>query len=156
MSTPISPPDDALRSALVELKTENPTLGITKIHGLLLSAHPEWSVSEKRTKKVLQSEGLTSKNGPVDPEDELEDGAIYPSSRVIEGLDVSKWTSKVEVKYFGKKKGKGLVAKEAIKEGETIWKEDPFAIAPEWYASHFYVCYLVSLTGFVGISMTSK
>ena len=41
--------------------------------------------------------------------------------------------AKVAVKHFGKKKGKGLVAKEVVEEGETIWKEDPFILAPEWY-----------------------
>ena len=45
---------------------------------------------------------------------------------------MKKWTSKVEVRYFDKIKGKGLVAKEKIEEGQVVWKEDPFALAPEW------------------------
>ena len=57
---------------------------------------------------------------------------IFPSSRVIDNLDISQWTPKVKVKYFNKKKGKGLVAEKNIEEGEPIWKEDPFIIAPEW------------------------
>ncbi|KAH9957514.1 hypothetical protein BC827DRAFT_1157234 [Russula dissimulans] len=36
------------------------------------------------------------------------------------------------VKYFDKKKEKGLVAREPISEGQLVWKEDPFIIAPEW------------------------
>lgn len=128
MASPISPPEDELKAALLALKADNPTLGISKIHTLLLAAHSEWTVSEKRTRKVLQSEGLvqTSSASGGAP------GQIYPSSRLIEGLDVTKWTPRVEVKYFGKAKGKGLVAKEPIAEGETIWKEDPFILAPEW------------------------
>ena len=39
---------------------------------------------------------------------------IYPILNVIAELDLGKWTSKVEVKYFGRVKGKGLVAKEKI------------------------------------------
>ena len=57
---------------------------------------------------------------------------VYPSSTLFEGLDVSKWMKTIEDKYFDEKKGKGLVAKEPISEGQTAWKEGPFIIAPEW------------------------
>ncbi|KAI0673183.1 SET domain-containing protein [Trametes maxima] len=126
MAQSISPAEEDLKSALLALKSTNPTLGISKIHALLLSSHPEWTVSEKRTRKVLQSVGLVQNANAGAP------GLFYPSSRVIEGLDVAKWTPKAEVRYFGKVKGKGLVATAPIAEGETIWKEDPFALAPEW------------------------
>ncbi|THH33374.1 hypothetical protein EUX98_g864 [Antrodiella citrinella] len=122
----VSPAEDALKEALKALRTEHPTLGINKLHASLLAAHPEWSVSEKRTRKVLQTEGLVISAGPSEPT-----GFKYPSSKVMEGLDVGKWTNKVEVRVFDRKKGKGLVAKEKIAEGETIWKEDPFILAPE-------------------------
>ncbi|THV03478.1 SET domain-containing protein [Dendrothele bispora CBS 962.96] len=130
-----TPTDVQLKDALISLKSSNPTLGISKVHSLLLKTHPEWLVSEKRTRKILQNEGLTivdptSVNG--NSPSNKSGGIVYPSSRLIPNLDVAKWTSKVEVKYFNKKKGKGLIAKEKIKEGETIWKEDPFVIAPEW------------------------
>ena len=124
--TAISPPEDELKSALLALKAANPSLGIPKIHALLLAQHPEWTVSEKRTRKVLQNEGLVLNAGSASA------GQVYPSSGLIEGLDLTKWTAKVEVKFFNKAKGKGLVAKEHIAEGETIWKEDPFILAPEW------------------------
>lgn len=124
MSSPVSPAEDDLKNALVALKTANPALGIAKIHALLLSSHPEWTVSEKRTRKVLQSENLV--NGTQGAQ------GLYPTSKMIEGLDISKWTKKAEVKYFSKLKGKGLVATGPLAEGETIWKEDPFALAPEW------------------------
>ena len=29
-------------------------------------------------------------------------------------------------------RGKGLVAVEELEEGEVIWKEDPWIVAPEW------------------------
>ncbi|ESK93322.1 putative set-like protein [Moniliophthora roreri MCA 2997] len=126
MTSTITPSDVDLREALKSLKSTNPTLGIPKIHALLLQTHPEWLVSEKRTRKFLQSEGLVLSTEPAVLK------TPYPSSRVIRDLDVQKWSTKVEVKYFNKNKGKGLVAKEEIAEGEVIWREDPFVVAPEW------------------------
>ena len=128
MAAPVTPSEDDLKAALLALKADNPTLGVPKIHALLLATHPEWSVSEKRTRKILQSAGLvqTSAVSAAAP------GQVFPTSRLIEGLDVAKWTDKVEVRFFGKAKGKGLVARVPIAAGETIWKEDPFVLAPEW------------------------
>jgi hypothetical protein len=123
----ITPQEDELTQALIELKKENPQLGISKVHALLLKTNPDWVVSEKRTRKILQSQGLIVTAPPSASEP-----GIYPSSRVIESLDIRQWTPKVAVKFFDKKKGKGLVAAEAIEEGETIWREDPFVIAAEW------------------------
>ena len=120
----MSPSDDELKIALIDIKTANPTLGISKVHALLQSKYPEWTVSEKRTRKILQSQGLIVQPEPAK--------APYPSSSVVPNLDLNKWSTKVEVKYFNRKKGKGLVATERISEGETIWKEDPFILAPEW------------------------
>jgi hypothetical protein len=126
MTPPISPPEDILTNTLVDLKTQNPMLGIAKIHALLLQTHPEWTVSEKRAKKILQHEGLTSSAIPADAALPL-----YPQSRLVSSLDVSKWTSKVRVKMFDKRKGKGLVASEEIKENDVVWREDPFVVAAE-------------------------
>lgn len=127
----ISPSEAELKAALQALRTQNPTLGIAKLHARLLSEHPDWTVSEKRTRKILQNEGLVlSPDGAGGKS--ATGSAPYPSSGVIEGLEISKWTSKVQVKYFNKIKGKGLVAAEKIAEGEVVWKEDPFILAPEW------------------------
>lgn len=122
----ITPTEEVLTSTLVDLKAQNPALGITKIHALLLQQHPEWTVSEKRTKKILKMEGLTSSAIPPDP------NVVYPTSRLVSTLDVNKWTTKVKVKMFDKRKGKGLVATTDIQEGEIVWKEDPFVVAAEW------------------------
>lgn len=118
-----------LRTALIGLKKEKPTLGVVKIHTLLLEAHPTWAVSEKRVRKILQSEALvaTEKDngtGPPIP--------TYPVSHLNKSLDVTKWSRKVKVHYFNTIKGKGLVATDKISEGEELWKEDPFILAPEW------------------------
>ncbi|XP_006453847.1 hypothetical protein AGABI2DRAFT_181876 [Agaricus bisporus var. bisporus H97] len=124
---PISPSEDELTTAIVELKKENPDLGISKIHNLLITKYPDWTVSEKRTRKILQAQGLVATASGNTP-----NVLIYPSSRLVPGLDIQKWTPKVEVKWFDKRKGKGLVATHEIKEGEVIWKEDPFITSPEW------------------------
>jgi len=125
----ISPEDDDLRTAVIELKGDNPSLGAAKLRVLLLQQNPTWTVSEARLKKVLQAEGLVNTQQSSAPALGEE---VYPSSRLVEDLDVEKWSARVEVKFFDKKKGKGLVAKEKITQGETVWKEDPFIIAPEW------------------------
>lgn len=118
-----------LRAALIALKKEKPTLGVVKIHTLLLETHPTWAVSEKRARKILQSEGLitTEKDNGTDPTI-----TTYPVSRLNKSLDVTNWCRKVKVRYFDAVKGKGLVSTEKISEGEVLWKEDPFILAPEW------------------------
>jgi len=140
-TTPISPPEEDLKTAVISLKEGHPTLGIAKLHTLLLSENPGWAVSEKRLRRILknlegrasprQDEGLES----VATESSIQvtsETHVYPSSTLIEGLDIAKWTVAVEVKYFDTRKGKGLVAKVPISEGQFVWKEDPFIIAPEW------------------------
>jgi len=128
-----SPSDSDLTSALAALRGENPALGIPKLHTLLLSENPGWLVSEKRTRKVLHSLGLinTAKNPPSDSAG----GLKSPSSQLLPGLDPLKYTQKglaLRVEYFDQKKGKGLIATTDISEGTIIWREDPFALAPEW------------------------
>lgn len=132
----LTPSDDELKTALQLLRAENPTLGISKLHARLLSEHPTWKVSEKRTRKYLQNEGLVLGHSGAKLDERNGSGkSLHPISRVIEGLDVSKWTKKIRVEYFNRHKGKGLVATEQIAEGEVLWKEDPFILAPEWYVS---------------------
>jgi hypothetical protein len=131
MSTaPISPPEEDLKTTVVSLRKEHPALGISKLHALLLSENPAWTVSEKRLRRVLKSlEDLAPQSRGLSAGAETH---VYPASALVEGLNVAKWTAAVEARYFDRKKGKGLVAKEAISEGQVVWKEDPFVIAPEW------------------------
>ena len=146
----ISPPEEDLKVAVASLKKEHPALGIAKLHALLLSDNPTWAVSEKRLRRILKNSNpdpLTQQQrleyattdtprGPGPSSSPSTTGSkaahVYPSSMLVEGLAVSKWTTAIEVKYFDRKKGKGLVAKEPISEGQVVWKEDPFVIAPEW------------------------
>jgi hypothetical protein len=153
----ISPPEEDLKAAVASLKNGHPALGTVKLHALLLSENPSWAVSEKRLRRILKNSnpdgpglaslaqhqglehattGTGTPRGPglfSSPSTTGSKAAhLYPSSTLVEGLDVSRWTTTIEVKYFDKKKGKGLVAKEPISEGQVVWKEDPFIIAPEW------------------------
>ncbi|KAJ7070237.1 hypothetical protein B0H15DRAFT_957838 [Mycena belliarum] len=114
-----SPSDEELQRALTELKAAHPALGIPKLHSRLRTDFPEWTVSEKRVRKLLA------------PKD-AKDAAPHPTSQLVEGLNVAQWTPRVAVRVFDKKKGKGLIATHKIAAGETIWLEDPFIIAPEW------------------------
>jgi len=124
---PAIPSEDELTMAIVQLKKDNPELGIAKVHARLTGKYPDWTVSEQRTRKIIQNQGLI-----ISTPRNMHEVNIYPSSRLVAGLHVPKWTSKVGVRWFGKKKGKGLVATQEIIKGEVIWKEDPFIIAPEW------------------------
>jgi hypothetical protein len=133
---PISPPEDELRRAIIDLKSQNPSLGISKVHAYLLAMYPHWTVSEKRTRKILQAEGLTlitpSHSGAFPQPNYDPSVSVFPASRVIPHLDTRRWSPRVAVRYIDNKKGKGLVATEDIAQGETLWREDPFVIAPEW------------------------
>ncbi|KAF8440011.1 hypothetical protein L210DRAFT_3645933 [Boletus edulis BED1] len=124
--------EEELRAALITLKTENPTLGVVKTHTLLLEAHPTWAVSEKRVRKILQSEGLVATENAKDNGADPSIATPYPISRLNTRLDVTKWSNKIKVHSFSPIKGKGLVATEKISEGDVVWREDPFILAPEW------------------------
>lgn len=128
MSRNIIPTEDEVRKSVIELKKRNTASGVAKIHSLLLDTNLSWTVSEKRVRKILQSEGLVQSDGILS----ANTNTIHPSSCLNKSLDVSKWTSRVEVKYFDAIKGKGLVAKEKIAKGDVLWKEDPFILASEW------------------------
>ncbi|KAF9028359.1 SET domain-containing protein [Hymenopellis radicata] len=121
-----SPPEADLRSALIALKTEHPALGIQKIHAQLLVSHPEWTVSEKRTRKILQNEGLT---GTVTIP---ADASLVPSSRLMPESAIAIMPPSISVRQLGPLRGKGLVAKTPITAGDVLWKEDPWILAPEW------------------------
>lgn len=125
----VIPTEDEVRKAAIELKKGNPASGVAKVHSFLLDANPSWTVSEKRVRKILQSEGLVRSDAGT-PNSTT--NTIHPSFHLNQSLDVNKWTSRVEVKYFDSTKGKGLVAKENIAKGDVLWKEDPFILAPEW------------------------
>lgn len=111
----LSPGEDELGAAVEELRGAHPSLGAVKLLIQLRADHPEWAVSEKRLRKMLQARsevGLIAHTG-LDP-----------------SLDVS-IAPKVKVEMFGGGKGKGLVAREGILKGELVWQEDPWIVTAD-------------------------
>ncbi|CAE6468896.1 unnamed protein product [Rhizoctonia solani] len=116
----VVPTDDELTDAVRSLRASNASLGVPKLLVTLLSSQPEWSVSEKRLRKVIQR--LKNEEG----------SNLYPTSTLNTALDVSKYSNKLKPVLFGSEKGKGLVAVQDIDAGEVLWREDPFVYAPPW------------------------
>ena len=115
-----APPEDELVKVVKELRLEHPSLGAPKLLVILRQKNPEWSLSEKRLRKILQQENLVAT------------ATVYPVSKIDDRVDASIWTSQVAIKQFEKVKGKGLVAKQKLMEGEILWKEDPWIFASDW------------------------
>ena len=103
----ISPAEEDLKAAVTSLKKEHPSLGIAKLHALLLSENSSWTVSEKLLRRILKNSspdgqgleyaitGTPRGPGPSSSSPSTTTGSkaahVYPSSTLIEGLDVSKW-----------------------------------------------------------------
>ncbi|EJT99335.1 SET domain-containing protein [Dacryopinax primogenitus] len=138
MSSAVSPPDDALIPVVKTLRASLPTLGAAKLLAVLLTEHPEWTVSEKRFKKLLQTEGLALSGGAVgatnDKKIKNTDTKTnkYPASKLNPHLDITTFSDKIDAVFISPQKGKGLVAKLPIAEGEALWREDPFVHAADW------------------------
>ena len=130
MSIPVVPTDSDLAAALVDLRAKNPSLGTSKLHTALLVSRPEWTVSEKRTKKILQSEGLILVSGSSQTRDTSKADPPLPSSRVVEGLDVTQWTPKVEVKYFERARARALWRKSVSHQERLYGKKTPSYLRP--------------------------
>lgn len=118
-----APPEDELVKVVKELRLEHPSLGAPKLLVILRQKNPEWSLSEKRLRKILQQENLVTTTALAN---------VYPVSKIDDRVDPSIWTSQVSIKQFDKVKGKGLVAKQKLMAGEILWKEDPWIFASDW------------------------
>ena len=131
----ISPSDEALTPAVKELREAHPALGVPKLLAQLKSSRPEWLVSEKRLRKVLASlasppsrevsTGAEATGGDASKADLVAATGLDPS------IDVGAIAPKVKVKMFGHGKGKGLVAREKILQGEVVWQEEPWIVTAD-------------------------
>lgn len=130
-SSTVSPPDEAVIEAIKLVKDPNPEIGVSKLQSAILAANPAWTLSEKRIRKLLKPPPVTDSEGLVS-NPKAKETPIHPTSKLNDDLNVEQWSKKVQVKQFGKARGKGLVAKEDIAEGEAIWKEEPFIYSPQW------------------------
>jgi hypothetical protein len=109
MSSSLVPTDQDVSASIARVQVDQPDLGAAKLLATIKGYHPEWSLSEKRLRKILHAEaGLVATTG-IDPT-----------------IDIKALAPKVAVKVFAKGKGKGLVAAEKIFRGEVIWQEEPW------------------------------
>lgn len=148
-----SPSDEDLHAAVLAVQKDAPDVGASKLHAAIAAAHPDWVVSEKRLRKTLRVQrgeeeppqtsskaDLQSINGSKSGKKRSSAGqkraaasnSGFPVSHLNVDLNPDEFSKKVQIKVFGPLKGKGLVASQAIKEGEVIWKEDPFVYCPDW------------------------
>lgn len=137
MSTPTpTPTDDELRAAVREVRDANPSLGVLKLWAAV-KEEQGWAVSEKRFRKALADVGGTA-NGAgstaAAPKKKKGKGSksrrvgdhLEPETHLDTTLDIASIAPKVDVSMFGGARGKGLVAKSELLEGEMIWREEPF------------------------------
>ncbi|KAK8844659.1 hypothetical protein IAR55_006506 [Kwoniella newhampshirensis] len=138
----IFPAEDALNPAVSDLKTAHPSLGITKLFAQLKIDHPDWTVSEKRFRKALQSVAgsTTVSNGTPassngDASSSTLESVLIADTGMDPSIDIASIAPKVKVKMFSGGKGKGLVAKERLQQGEVLWQEEPWIVTadPELY-----------------------
>jgi len=117
------PTDEALVPAVQTLRDANSSLGVAKLLQRLKSDHPDWAVSEKRLRKFV-----TPASTAASVKDE-------PGLMAFTGLDTTinaaEIAHKVKARLFGGEKGKGLVAREKILEGEVIWQEEPWIVTAD-------------------------
>lgn len=108
------PSDDAIAAFVEAARVAEPGLGYLKIYAALKRDHPDWSLSEKRFKKVAQTS--SSSDGT----------ALVARTGLDPSIRVQDVAPKVDIKLFPGGKGKGLVAKAKIYKGEVLWQEDPW------------------------------
>ena len=128
------PTDEVLKPTIQALRESHPALGIAKLLQQLKIEHPEWAVSEKRLRKVISPVTATT-SAPAAGTAGGAKLADEPGLRADTGLDttlaVSEIAPKVKARLFGGEKGKGLVAREKILEGEVIWQEEPWIVTAD-------------------------
>ncbi len=121
LTTSISPPEEDHKIAVLSLKKGHPALSIVKFHVLLLSEN-HWqclhrilknSEPRQRQRQKLEYNAPAAAARSVDgdtPAGGLSTASethAYPSSALVKGLDIAKWTTAVEIKYFDRKKEEG-------------------------------------------------
>lgn len=133
------PSDEDLAIAVSSTRSTHPELGIAKLLAQLKLDHPTYSVSEKRFRKTLttlqpQSNGSNGHVAGNGSDEKSKDGSkdLIADTGLDSTIDWSV-APKIKVKMFRDGKGKGLVAREKILEGEVLWSEDPWIITQSPY-----------------------
>ena len=132
----VTPSEDELHTTVVKLRADHPALGIGKLHAQLKVDQPTWAMSEKRFRKALQALAPTTTNGDGtdnsnDSQKDLKVTELVAETGLDPTIDTAAVAPKVKVKMFKGGKGKGLVARENILEGEILWAEDPWIVTAD-------------------------
>ncbi|SAM09195.1 hypothetical protein [Absidia glauca] len=129
------PEEDALCQSIQQLKIDNPEWGVKSIYNQILKSHQDWQVSEKRVKKIMQTQGLTQSSGGAQlsiVKSGVEDDPSVPVSFIDPKLDFQSFSPNVVAKMVDNVTGKGLFAAKDIKKDEIIFMEAPLVYFPPW------------------------
>lgn len=107
-----APSDNDLVTAIASLCKAHPDLGIAKSLALLKEQHPHWLVSEKRFRKLRPSKSL-----PNEETDAIRT-ALDPTVEICPLLEARVLPGR----------GKGLVTKAEVLEGQVLWNESPWIV----------------------------
>lgn len=156
----LTPTDHQLRDAILAIRADAPVLGVAKLLIKLKELNPEWLLSEKRLRKFVNSdqvprpnnsekdlsdlsaasrppseplwlpnyvwekdwEAADAENSPREPVSSLDDTLL---------LECRQRSVKIEpVRFPASNKGSGLIAKDDIRRGTQIMKEDAYVWVP--------------------------
>lgn len=121
---PLVPHERQIMDDIIALWKEDPStesLGVAKLYGLMKKRHPNWSVSEKRTRTLLKKFGLMPNAA-----NEQFTYAKFITSTVTPTV---KLPDDIHI-IMTSKRGKGLYAKRKILKGDLIWSETPLFFVP--------------------------
>ncbi|KAG2222038.1 hypothetical protein INT45_003683 [Circinella minor] len=124
------PSQEDLIDAIQKIKISFPEYGIKKVTSQVTEEQPSWSVSEKRVKKLMQTQGLTNTLQPT--KSGMADDPSIPVSFIDPKLDLKSVSTNVVSKMIDPVTGKGLFAARDIKANETVFEESPFMYFPPW------------------------
>lgn len=120
---PVIPHERQVVDDVIALWKEDPdteSMGAGKLHALVKSRHPNWSLSEKRVKTLLKKFGLNNSS----------DQQFNYSNEITSSPDPTlELPDKVKV-LMTNKRGKGLYSKANISKGDLIWEEQPMFFVP--------------------------
>ena len=92
------PSQEELVDAIQKVKISFPEYGIKKVTSQVTEDQPSWSVSEKRVKKLMQTQGLTNTAQPA--KSGMADDPSIPVSFIDPKLDLKSVSTNVVVTYL--------------------------------------------------------
>ena len=124
VETQVVPSEGELSKIVTSLREAHPELGVVKLLAQLKVEHPTLSVSEKRLRKTLAPSTSAAASTSYEKVSKDATADLVADTGLDASLDVSEL--KIKVRMFKGGRGKGLVAREKILQGEVIWSENPW------------------------------